>query len=234
MTISDDLKGKATVLREEGKTYKEIATALDISETWCVENLKGVDKGHVVELNKELLDRIAAYTIHLQSGLTHSEIATMYGISRQRVSGFLCKHIPNWRDLVPRDEFLYEKRSRESAERKEIKLKEFANVDEEMRKVVAKVFARKKQNAKSTKWGWNISVSDLVWNKYCPYLGIELDYSCPKRSENSVSLDRLDSTKGYIVGNVVVCSWRGNRIKNDATIEELGLLYHNLKSLLGN
>ena len=35
------------------------------------------------------------------------------------------------------------------------------------------------------------------------------------------SIDRIDSTKGYEKGNVWVISGRANRIKNDATPEEL-------------
>lgn len=39
--------------------------------------------------------------------------------------------------------------------------------------------------------------------------------------ENSLSIDRIDSSKGYIIGNVVFCQKKVNVMKNDASIEEL-------------
>ena len=51
-------------------------------------------------------------------------------------------------------------------------------------------------------------------------LGIELDYFAEVRKEASASFDRVDNTKGYIPGNVLVISWRANRIKNDGTAQE--------------
>jgi hypothetical protein len=72
-----------------------------------------------------------------------------------------------------------------------------------------------------------ITPDDLVWPTHCPVLGIKLDY--PKRSgqrkdqpaqPNWPSLDRWDSTKGYVPGNVFVISMRANTLKNSATLEE--------------
>lgn len=36
----------------------------------------------------------------------------------------------------------------------------------------------------------------------------------------SYSLDRVDNKKGYVPGNVVVMSYKANRLKNDGTAEE--------------
>lgn len=72
-----------------------------------------------------------------------------------------------------------------------------------------------------------ITPSDLDWPTHCPALGIELDY--PTRSgerknrgvaANWPSLDRWDSSKGYVPGNVFVISYRANTLKNNATYEE--------------
>jgi hypothetical protein len=41
------------------------------------------------------------------------------------------------------------------------------------------------------------------------------------RVPSRASIDRVDPTKGYIVGNVVLCRTRINSIKSDVTIEEL-------------
>lgn len=56
---------------------------------------------------------------------------------------------------------------------------------------------------------------------HCPVLGIPLFRTPGQITDNSPSLDRIDSTKGYVEGNVVVVSQRANRLKSDATISEL-------------
>ena len=53
---------------------------------------------------------------------------------------------------------------------------------------------------------------------HCPVLGIELDYTSKPngdRQDNSPSIDRVDSGKGYTLDNVVIMSWKANRIKNN-------------------
>ena len=37
----------------------------------------------------------------------------------------------------------------------------------------------------------------------------------------ALSIDRIDTTKGYIIGNVVLCTNRINSIKSDLTLEEI-------------
>lgn len=60
------------------------------------------------------------------------------------------------------------------------------------------------------------------WLDQCPVLGIPLDYTASgKGVHNSASLDRSDSTKGYVLGNVKVISLRANLLKRDASLEEL-------------
>lgn len=60
----------------------------------------------------------------------------------------------------------------------------------------------------------------------CPVLQLALNYEASggengQPSSNKPSVDRIDSTKGYTKDNVQVISWRANRLKNDATLEEL-------------
>jgi hypothetical protein len=55
----------------------------------------------------------------------------------------------------------------------------------------------------------------------CPALGIPLKKARGRRTDNSPSVDRIDSTKGYLPDNIVVVSWRANKIKSNATLDEL-------------
>lgn len=81
-------------------------------------------------------------------------------------------------------------------------------------------FRKKKANATKNGVEFTIDFGELEFPTHCPILGTELDYFAENRAENTVSFDRIDSNKGYISGNVVVISWRANRIKNDGTADE--------------
>tara|TARA_R110000737_G_scaffold103542_2_gene136776 strand:+ start:108 stop:722 length:615 start_codon:yes stop_codon:yes gene_type:complete len=66
---------------------------------------------------------------------------------------------------------------------------------------------------------WNT----IEYPKVCPVLGIELDWNVKINGgqDNSPSLDRIDSTKGYIPGNVMIMSKLANCMKQNATSEQL-------------
>ncbi len=55
----------------------------------------------------------------------------------------------------------------------------------------------------------------------CPVLGIPIERGVKRFCNNSPTIDRINPSKGYVLGNVHVISYRANRIKNDATPEEL-------------
>jgi len=81
---------------------------------------------------------------------------------------------------------------------------------------------------------FTIQISDIILPEYCPLLGIKLEKADWKAKSNSYSLDRIDSTKGYIPGNIWVISRRANLIKNDATVDELVMIANNLQNKIGN
>lgn len=55
----------------------------------------------------------------------------------------------------------------------------------------------------------------------CPMLGITLQFNNKQSQDDSPSLDRIVPELGYVPGNILLLSYRANRIKNDATLEEL-------------
>ena len=72
-----------------------------------------------------------------------------------------------------------------------------------------------------------ITKDDIMIPETCPVLGIPLaarvgaGRSNRDHVENSPSLDRIDNSKGYTLGNIAVISMRANMIKNNATLAEL-------------
>ena len=77
--------------------------------------------------------------------------------------------------------------------------------------------------ARERRIAFTIKISDVVVPTHCPVLGIELKIAIGVAcgQPNSPSLDRIDNKYGYIPGNVVVMSNRANKLKGDATAEEL-------------
>lgn len=66
-----------------------------------------------------------------------------------------------------------------------------------------------------------IQETDFEIPDVCPVLGLPLVKGVGVMSELSPSLDKVIPALGYVPGNVRVISMRANRIKSDATVEEL-------------
>lgn len=79
---------------------------------------------------------------------------------------------------------------------------------------------------------FDISVDDIYIPEYCPYLNVKLstDFS-DVHSPFYFSIDRIDSSKGYVKGNIQVISKMANTMKNNATIEELVTFSENVIKL---
>lgn len=82
---------------------------------------------------------------------------------------------------------------------------------------------------------FNIEISDVIIPKYCPIFGTEMEFAeveennGPRSYPNSPSIDRIDNSKGYIKGNIIVISCRANVLKSDGTPEEFAKLSNFLK-----
>lgn len=145
----------------------------------------------------------------LAVGKSYSECARQLGVSRQRVHQIAKKNGLEkiWKEKEPCQY--------------QVKKHAFM-LGADLYQECKSRFRRKVQNCKDTKTPFLVEFEDILWPTHCPVLGIELDYYgvAGSRNEASVSFDRVDSTMGYVPGNVIVISWRANRIKNDGTSEE--------------
>ncbi len=96
------------------------------------------------------------------------------------------------------------------------------------------LFSSCKGNAKKVNREFNITITDLenLWSKQngiCYYTNQPMSYELGYK--NSVSVDRINSSKGYIIGNIALCKKQVNIMKNDATLEEL---FNFCESILNN
>jgi hypothetical protein len=82
-----------------------------------------------------------------------------------------------------------------------------------------------KRRARIHKLPFTISPKDIVIPEYFPVFPlIKLELGTREDHENSPSLDQVVPGVGYTLNNVWVISYRANRIKHNATLDELRAL----------
>lgn len=89
-----------------------------------------------------------------------------------------------------------------------------------------------KRRAEAKGLPFSITYKDFELPEVCPLLEIPLQVNEGKAQDNSYSLDRIIPELGYVPGNIWVISNKANMIKNDASLETLQLLVHNLEHKL--
>lgn len=89
--------------------------------------------------------------------------------------------------------------------------------------VAAHLLKNAERRAKEKDLPFDLELLDIVIPTHCPILGIKLRVGNgrPGGFDNSPSLDRIVPELGYVIDNVEVISYRANRLKSDATSEEL-------------
>lgn len=167
------------------------------------------------------------YTIEelCKVGASYADIGAKLGVSRQRVHQILKKQpeLNALREKVRKEgqqgrmQELVRERTRKY--RGMTKKEFFADA---LRAEQTHRLNQKRANARAAGVEFDLSWFDLEWPVMCPILHLEIDYFCEAggRNERSCSFDRIDPRKGYVKGNVVVMSWRANRIKNDGNAWE--------------
>lgn len=80
-----------------------------------------------------------------------------------------------------------------------------------------------KYRAKCKGLEFNLTEDDIIVPDICPVFNIPFGKGIGwgGKLPSSPSLDRIDSTKGYIPGNVAIISHRANALKAGATPDEL-------------
>jgi len=69
-----------------------------------------------------------------------------------------------------------------------------------------------------------------------PVFKVPLNYNYAEKKEgiNTPSIDRIDPSKGYVEGNIIIISQRANMIKSNASWQELKTIAEWLRSLYGD
>jgi hypothetical protein len=79
-------------------------------------------------------------------------------------------------------------------------------------------------------------LGDIVIPPICPYLGIEITKSQEGegRKQSNPSIDRIVPALGYVKGNIQIISDLANRMKQEATPEQLKAFAQNVLKLYGS
>ena len=75
--------------------------------------------------------------------------------------------------------------------------------------------------AKQKELSFDLIKEDIKIPERCPVFGLKLVPSKGGFNDTSPTVDRIDNLRGYTKDNIIVVSWRANRLKADATAEEL-------------
>lgn len=84
-----------------------------------------------------------------------------------------------------------------------------------------------RHTAKKKGYVFDLTVEDIVIPEFCPvfpWIRLVMSKNGAK-TDASPSIDRFDNSKGYVKGNVSVISWRANRLKCNASLQEIKALY---------
>lgn len=93
------------------------------------------------------------------------------------------------------------------------------------------LFSGVKARAKRQNLEFDLEVEDIIIPSTCPILGLKLERTL-KRSDLTPTVDRINPLKGYTKDNIVICSWRANKLKSDGTFDEIDAIHRFLVNSL--
>lgn len=101
-------------------------------------------------------------------------------------------------------------------------------------KPITKILNQAKSTAREKNLEFNLTEEDIVLPIKCKYLDVVLTNTQGQGLVwENYSIDRIDSSKGYIKGNIEIISRKANSMKNMATKEELIIFAKNVLKIYG-
>ena len=96
------------------------------------------------------------------------------------------------------------------------------------------ILNRAKQRAGKRNQEFSITIADIPDTpEFCPVFPWVKLVRCTGKGRglrnDSPSLDRIDSSKGYVPGNLRIICWRANVLKRDGTSKEMQYIVDDLK-----
>jgi|TARA_R110000851_G_scaffold160270_3_gene303508 hypothetical protein len=101
-------------------------------------------------------------------------------------------------------------------------------------KEIKQLYNNLKASAKKRDIPFDLSpsdIDDIGIPLTCPVLGMPIYFYRDNVQPDSISFDRIDSSKGYSRDNLIIVSYRANKIKSDATLGELEKVFRYYKYL---
>ena len=94
------------------------------------------------------------------------------------------------------------------------------------RSPISLLFNSMKARAKKAGMAFDLTLDDIQIPEVCPVLGIALKFGVRrgpglKERDCRPSVDRINNAKGYTRDNIIIVSYRANRIKSDADFAEI-------------
>jgi hypothetical protein len=96
------------------------------------------------------------------------------------------------------------------------------------RRFIEYMWRAAKSRARKKGLDFNIDISDIVIPEICPILEVPFILGTKGNYSYTPSLDRIDNSKGYIKGNIMVISQKANSMKNNATWDEIHRFVKNI------
>ena len=96
------------------------------------------------------------------------------------------------------------------------------------------LLSQAKIRAKKNKLEFDLIEEDIIIPERCPLMDIPLFRGDNYAKDNSPCIDRIDNTKGYVKSNIRVVSYLANRMKSNATKEQLLYFADHIKDYLGD
>lgn len=171
-------------------------------------------------------------------GLSYQQIADSFGVVRQTVSNWLnpsgdekrAEATRNWNAKNKDKKAKYDKERRKLNPVNAAAIYRRSYVKRKAENPVLfwanKAYHRLKNTSKQSDVPCDITVEQLsaLYNAtsgVCPVMGFEMKLDNATTSDNSPTVDRIIPANGYVVGNVAVISHLANRIKSNATADQV-------------